>query len=325
MALGNAAKSAPGAAKPRARRPAKQKATDAQLREAYADLKSCHAVAARFGMHGASAHERLAKMGLMEPIRVFTDAEKHRLQAEYDRYASEGRLDELAAIMGRTKPFLCRQAKALGLTSPSRPMPEKQRAGLAERTKAALARNGHPRGMAGKTHSAAAKAAVGAAHRAAWERMTEAERDARLAAQTEGRRLKGTPVAPRPNATWKAGWREIGGVRIYARSRWEANYARYLQWLQERHQIAKWEHEPHTFWFEGIKRGALSYLPDFRVTESNGAVAFHEVKGWMDDRSKTKIARMARQFPDVRLIVIDKKAYRKIAEQVAPFIKGWEA
>ena len=92
-------------------------------------------------------------------------------------------------------------------------------------------------------------------------------------------------------ASCKSGWREIGGIRKYYRSRWEANYARYLEFLKVNGEIEKWEHEPETFWFEGIKRGVMSYLPDFRVTEKNGDIVFHEVKGWMDARSITKIKR----------------------------------
>jgi hypothetical protein len=131
-------------------------------------------------------------------------------------------------------------------------------------------------------------------------------------------------VTTRPNASWKSGWREIGGISKYYRSSWEANYARYLQWLKERGQIAKWEHEPQTFWFIAIQRGARSYLPDFRVTEKNGSVSYHEVKGWMDDRSITKIKRMAKYHPQVKLVVVTAKAYRKIAAAMAPMLPGWE-
>jgi len=126
------------------------------------------------------------------------------------------------------------------------------------------------------------------------------------------------------NASWKADWREIGGLRKYYRSRWEANYARYLQWLLENKQIQKWEHEPQTFWFEGIKRGVMSYLPDFRIIENDGSVVFHEVKGWMDDRSKTKIKRMAIYYPNVKLIVIDSKLYKSLEKKAKLFVKDWE-
>lgn len=121
-----------------------------------------------------------------------------------------------------------------------------------------------------------------------------------------------------------AGWREIGGQRCFFRSLWEANYARYLQWLKDHRQIAKWEHEPETFWFEGIKRGTVSYLIDFRVTELTGAVIYHEVKGWMDQRSRTKLKRMAKYHPQIKVILIDKAAYQAIAKKARVLVPGWE-
>lgn len=127
------------------------------------------------------------------------------------------------------------------------------------------------------------------------------------------------------NASWGCGWRDIGGIRKYYRSKWEANYARYLEWLKGIGEVVKLEHEPETFWFEGIKRGCLSYLPDFRVTEKNGTIVYHEVKGWMDDRSKTKIKRMAIYYPNIKLIVIEAKSYNSIKKTMMPIIgKDWE-
>jgi hypothetical protein len=128
----------------------------------------------------------------------------------------------------------------------------------------------------------------------------------------------------RATASWGAGWRDIGGVKKYYRSKWEANYARYLEWLKTKGVIESWLHEPDTFWFDGIKRGCRSYLPDFKVTEKGGKIAYHEVKGWMDDKSKTKIKRMAKYHPKITLIVIDTKAYNAIKKTIKPIIKEWE-
>lgn len=189
------------------------------------------------------------------------------------------------------------------------------------RTKAWIAEHGHPRGALGMQHTAETKAKIAAKAKARWADMDDEMRDAySKRASLLGMRT----VQNREKASWKAGWREIGGKRKYFRSRWEANYARYLQWLKERGAILEWEHEPETFWFEGIKRGCMSYLPDFRVTEKNGSVAYHEVKGWMDDRSKTTIKRMAKYHPEVTLIVIDAGQYRALAKQIAPLLDGWE-
>lgn len=123
---------------------------------------------------------------------------------------------------------------------------------------------------------------------------------------------------------FKADWREIGGQRAYFRSRWEANYARFLQWQVDRKMILAWEHEPETFWFEGIKRGVCSYLPDFKVTLASGAIEYHEVKGQMDARSKTKIKRMAKYHPKITLFVVDSKIYKQMAKLVCKVIPGWE-
>jgi hypothetical protein len=140
--------------------------------------------------------------------------------------------------------------------------------------------------------------------------------------RTAGRR--GVSFATKRSTTWKAGWREIGDKRKYYRSRWEANYARYLEWLKRRGEILSWEHEPETFWFEGIKRGCVSYLPDFKITDKDGTLEYHEVKGWMDPKSKTKIKRMAKYHPDVKLVVIKKSAYKKLESLLSRMITGWE-
>ena len=114
---------------------------------------------------------------------------------------------------------------------------------------------------------------------------------------------------------------DLGG--LYVRSAWEANYARYLTWLQGRGMIASWSFEPTTFEFP-VQRGSRFYTPDFLVVERDGSSSYHEVKGWMDPRSATKLRRMAKYHPEVRLVLIDKEAYRAIARDAAPFIPAWE-
>lgn len=126
-------------------------------------------------------------------------------------------------------------------------------------------------------------------------------------------------------SSWKQGWREIGGIKKYYRSKWEANYARYLEYLKINKQIKNWQHEPKTFWFEKIKRGVRSYLPDFLVITNTDKEEYHEVKGWMDDKSKTKISRMAKYYPDIKLIIIEKELYNDIKKKISKIISDWEA
>jgi hypothetical protein len=125
------------------------------------------------------------------------------------------------------------------------------------------------------------------------------------------RAANGTLIHSR-KGSWKQAWHVVGGQRFYARSSWEVEYAHILERRKSLGIITSWEHEPKTFWFEKIKRGCRSYTPDFIVKYPDGSEEYHEVKGWMDDRSKTKIKRMAIYHPKIRLVVIDSKAYRNV-------------
>lgn len=184
--------------------------------------------------------------------------------------------------------------------------------------------NWHPRGMTGKTHTNECKELIGKKSKQIWQNMSQKQKHERAVKIAKTRDKNGVYANARPNVTWKGGWREIGGIRKYYRSRWEANYARYLQWLKERGEILSWAHEPKTFWFDGVKRGTVSYLPDFCVVEKNGSEVYHEVKGWMDKRSVTKLKRMKKYHPNVKLVLIEAKEYKSISATVSKLIMDWE-
>jgi len=116
------------------------------------------------------------------------------------------------------------------------------------------------------------------------------------------------------------GYYDINGTTIYFRSKWEANYALYLDFLVKNNQIKGWDFEPDTFMFEAIKLGTRSYTPDFRIIENNDEVIYHEVKGYMDSRSKTKLKRFAKYYPDETLILIDSDQYATIKKQVGKML-----
>lgn len=96
------------------------------------------------------------------------------------------------------------------------------------------------------------------------------------------------------------------GNKCYLKSSWELLYAKYLDTLLANGTIIKWEYEPDTFWFERIKRGVRSYTPDFKVEYPNGRVEYHEVKGYLDSKSKTKLNRMRIYHPSVEMRLIDR-------------------
>lgn len=122
----------------------------------------------------------------------------------------------------------------------------------------------------------------------------------------------------------KAGWRMVGGIKYYFRSKIEANYARYLQFQKEKGLIKDWLHEPQTFWFLEVKRGVRSYLPDFKAILLNGSHIWYEVKGYYDSKSLTKIKRFRKYYPNEKLEVVDKKLFSKPNAALKILIKDWE-
>lgn len=126
-----------------------------------------------------------------------------------------------------------------------------------------------------------------------------------------------------------SGRRGKGGIREdlgrYFRSMWEANFARYLNFLVSHKQIKSWEYETETFEFKGIKRGTRFYTPDFIVMELSGSKTYYEIKGYMDAPSQTKLSRMERYYPQIKITLVDKDAYYEIARKVGRLIPNWES
>lgn len=136
----------------------------------------------------------------------------------------------------------------------------------------------------------------------------------------------GAEKSKNPHLTHNAkGGRRADLGNLYFRSRWEANYARYLNWLMEKGEIAGWEFEPKTFEFPNIKRGMRFYTPDFKVFAKNGSYEYHEVKGYLTADGRTKLRRMARHFPNEPVILIAEPQYRAMAKQVAKMLPHWES
>lgn len=260
--------------------------------------------------------------------RRFSEEELARLRAEYRAAVEAGTLDDLAQSMGRTRLSLASKACEMGLTDAQR---ARKLAALSASKKCSgvpkWQDKPHPRGFSGKRHTRKAAELSAAASVAWWSSLTPGEKSARVTQNLRAaieKNGKIGPAAAERGSSWKAGWREIGETRKYYRSRWEANYARYLQWLKDKGEIADWRHEPETFWFDGIKRGVRSYLPDFRVFENDGTSKLHEVKGWMDARSKTTLKRMAKYHPTETVILVRERDYNAIARQLGRLIEGWE-
>lgn len=311
---------------------------DAFLKENHGQA-SIQDIADKMGRTRSSLRARITTLGIAKQ-ELWTAEEEAKLIALYERAGSDGvlHLGRLANEMGRNAGNLSRKARMLGLPVNTHrrtvelrkdrrkyATDEELRAAQSDAAKKRIKENGHPRGMLGKQHGEATRRHLSRTSKAAQLFLSEEEKSRRVvkAMKTKIDRY-GTQAPTVRRGTWDAGWRQIGETKKYYRSRWEANYARYLQWLKERGEIADWQHEPETFWFDGIKRGVRSYLPDFRVWENDGRIVLHEVKGWMDSRSRTCLKRMAKYHPQEKIIVIDGRQYRSIRLKVMALIEGWE-
>lgn len=100
-----------------------RKVTDEQILASYGRTHSTRKTGEELGICAQSVHERLVKLGANRHVNVFTDDERQTLQECYKKYRDAGRLQELADRMGRTKQFICRQARRMGLTDVHRKMP----------------------------------------------------------------------------------------------------------------------------------------------------------------------------------------------------------
>ena len=185
-------------------------------------------------------------------------------------------------------------------------------------------KNEHPRGFLGHNHTIQSKKKISEKSILAWENPgskfnspghRQFLSDMATKLQAEGR------FATRYSFT-KRGYRK--DLQKFFRSSWEANYARYLNFLVKNNKILKWEYEPDILWFEKIKRGIRSYTPDFKITNIDNTIEYHEVKGWMDKKSKTKLKRTAKYYPNIKMILIDKTYYNKLKKQLRGLIPNWE-
>ena len=94
----------------------KKKISDEQIVSEYEKYGSVWKVAESVGMCGQSVHERLIRLGVIKHLNIFSEKDLDVLRSEYIFYRNAGRLDILAEKLGRTKYFICRKAKSIGLT-----------------------------------------------------------------------------------------------------------------------------------------------------------------------------------------------------------------
>lgn len=187
-----------------------------------------------------------------------------------------------------------------------------------------IKKNGHPRGMFGKKHTPRIRSLLSRNSKKMWKERTNEERRSWANKQALTRIKNKTNIPNNKRRTWKAAWREIGDQRFFFRSSWEYNYAQILQYLLSKKQITSWEYEPTTFLFEKIIRGTRTYTPDFLVHYPDGIEEYHEVKGWIDSRSRIQQKRMRIYYPKIKMQLIETKAYKALESKFSRLIENWE-
>ena len=97
-----------------------KKVSDDNIISVYDETKSIYKTATTVGLCPQSVHERLVRLGKNEKVNKFTEEDAQIIKEKYQDYANNGKLGDLAEELGRTKNFICRKAKELGLTNRKR-------------------------------------------------------------------------------------------------------------------------------------------------------------------------------------------------------------
>jgi len=272
-----------------------KKLTNETIVESYSRLGSVWQVGEELGIAGQTVQRRLKKLNIPRKHPPFSSLESNILIELYPYCRNTEQLDALAKHLNRSKTFLCRKAKELGLTSSRKGV--KRSKNILKTTGETIHKqydNGriHPRGMLGKSHTSKTKRIMSSSSLTMWA-DPNSKVNSKKASEARSKRMSFLNTSRmqngwNPYSTAKSGTREDLG--IYVRSKMEANYLRYLTFLK-----IKWQYEPKIFYFEGIKKGTLTYTPDIYLPDKDEWI---EIKGWFRDKDKVKLKRFKKYFPD---------------------------
>lgn len=294
-----------------------KKVDDKTLIETYKRLGSVWLTAKAVGLCGQSVHERLTKLNVIQKMNVFTKDDELYLLEHYNEYASTNRLQELADEMGRTKQFICRKAKSLGLTNKTNRFITDEHKNIVSRSiKKHIAECGHPKGMKGKHHSKEFSERMSERVKSEWKdgnsKFNSMEFRQSRSDNMHKMRIEGAIKSVSPfNKNIQV---KYNGKDYCFKSSWEYEVASRLQTLKEDSNIKAWDYECKHFVFNDVSFGMRSYCPDFEVTRNDGSIFYIEVKGWKRNDAMKRISMFKERYKDVELIIIDKDEYRKLSE-----------
>lgn len=294
-----------------------KKVNDDILITAYHKLKNVWKVGELVGLSGQQVYDRLNKLGAVKHINYWTEKDNDVLREKYLSYKQSNNLDILASELGRTKQFICRKAKALGLTDKTHiVMGDRARRKISENTKRYIKEKGHPKGFLGHKHSERAKCVIGQKSKVRWqdhnsifnsEPFKQAQSDRLHDRQMNGKIRSFSIRGNHPIF--------INEKEYVFKSSWEVEIAQRLQELFEHSLIQNWDYETKHFDFTDIKRGTRSYCPDFEITLNNGSNLYIEVKGWKMPNAMKRIEMFRERYPDVKFYLIDEKEYEKVLSE----------
>lgn len=293
------------------------KASNEQLIESYNKLHSVWKVANEFGMCGQNVWERLNKLGYTDKDK-WTDEQLNTLRDYYSKdYTEPLNIHELEKLFGRDKTNICRKAKEIGLTTNrNRKRTKEVVSAMSNRMIEWHKTHEHPRGAykIGKVTIVCKSCGKLFDKFPASKQLYCSRRCGSNHKQSNG--LQGYAIiGKRPDLN-----------NQYFRSRWEANYARYINYLVSTEGLIKsWEYEPQTFNFDKVRTKPFCYTPDFRITYNDGTIEYHEVKGWDYSNGKKARQRFKKYFPALKLILRDKSWFKSILNHgIDKLIPNWE-
>ena len=300
-----------------------KKVSDDDLISSYSQTGSVWKTAEEFGLCGQSVHERLTKLGVIKKMNLWTTSDNQILLSEYKAYKDANNLEELAQRLGRTKQFICRKAKTLGLTNPKdKHMSDSARKKLSEKAKSWIKEKGHPKGYLGHKHSEGTRAKLSVACRSAWNNPNSTFNTEDFK-QKQSDNLHRRKINNDIKTFSNRGEHPFlfNGVEIIFKSSWEVEVAKKLQDLFVNGNILGWSYESKHFVFSDKKRFIRSYCPDFEVIKQDRSLLYIEVKGWKMEKSMKRITMFKERYPNVEFYLIDEKEYGKILSE-SNYLRG---
>ena len=292
-----------------------RKASDVELLESYNRLGSVWLVADELGMAGQNVWAHLNKLGIKDKDK-WTDEQLQILRVAYNIKDTETlNINELAKHLGKDKTNVCRKAKELGLsTNRFRKRSNEMNELMGERMKTWIHVNGHPTGYRELRMCLACGKMMELQHSAKNKTCS------RSCAATL--RMRSEHIFSRCNSG-----RRIDLNNQFFRSAYEANYARYLNYVTANSlfNIVSWQYEPDTFKFSKVSDSPKQYTPDFKVFYGNYHCAYHEVKGWDYPKGIKARERFNKYYPNLELILIGEDFFANAVNNgLSKLIPNWE-